>query len=107
MCTSLCNYFLHVFLVVSLLYIIIFTRYGTRFAVPRRAAFDHSDSQGWFTVGGKVFLLSTTSRPVLGPTQSPIQSVPGAVSREVKTFANYNYFYILVMPYLISRIPSL
>jgi hypothetical protein len=42
MYSFLCNYFLHLFLVVSILYtyIIIFTRYGTRVAVPRRAAFD-------------------------------------------------------------------
>jgi hypothetical protein len=39
MYTFLCNYFLHLFLVVSQLYeyvyIIIFTRYGTRVEVPR------------------------------------------------------------------------
>jgi hypothetical protein len=29
--------------------------------------------------GGKIFLLSTSSRPVLGPTQPPIQWVPGAL----------------------------
>jgi hypothetical protein len=29
---------------------------------------------------GKIFLSSTVSRPALGPTQPPIQSVPGAVS---------------------------
>jgi hypothetical protein len=47
---------------------------------------------GWTTEGseflslGKVknFLLSTSSRPVLGPTQSPIQLVPGAFSPGVK-----------------------
>jgi hypothetical protein len=44
---------------------------------------------------GKMFLFSTKSRPVLGPTQPPIQWVPGALSRGVKTFANYNYFYIM------------
>jgi hypothetical protein len=32
-------------------------------------------------VGGKIFLLSTSSRPVLGPTQPPIQWVPGALSQ--------------------------
>jgi hypothetical protein len=62
------------------------------------------DSWGWITGGGKMFLLSTTSIQVLGPTQAPIPWVPGAVSRGVKTFANYNYFYII--PYLISLIPS-
>jgi hypothetical protein len=62
------------------------------------------DSRGWIPGRGKMFLLSTTSRLVLGPTQAPIQWVPRAVSRGVKTFANYNYFYI--MPYLISRVPS-
>jgi hypothetical protein len=33
---------------------------------------------------GKIFLLSTSSRPVLGPTQPPIQLVPGALSPGVK-----------------------
>jgi hypothetical protein len=47
--------------------------------------------------------FSTTSRPVLGPTQPPIQWLPGSISPGVKTFANYNYVYI--MPYLISRVP--
>jgi hypothetical protein len=34
---------------------------------------------GWGSVSGrgKIFLLSTSSRPALGPTQPPIQSVPG------------------------------
>jgi hypothetical protein len=32
----------------------------------------------------KIFLLSTSPRPVLGPTQTPIQSVLGALSPEVK-----------------------
>jgi hypothetical protein len=33
---------------------------------------------------GKSFLFSTTSRPTLGPTQPPIQWVPGAPSPGVK-----------------------
>jgi hypothetical protein len=33
---------------------------------------------------GVVFLCSTSSRPVLGPTQPPIQLVPGALSPRVK-----------------------
>jgi hypothetical protein len=33
---------------------------------------------------GKIFLLSTSSRPVLGPTQLPIQWVPRALSPGVK-----------------------
>jgi hypothetical protein len=32
----------------------------------------------------KILLLSTSSRPVLGPTQTPIQWVPGALSPGVK-----------------------
>jgi hypothetical protein len=32
----------------------------------------------------KNFLFSTSSRPALGPTQSPIQWVPGALSPGVK-----------------------
>jgi hypothetical protein len=33
---------------------------------------------------GEIFLLSTSSRPVLGPTHPPIQWVPGALYPEVK-----------------------
>jgi hypothetical protein len=33
---------------------------------------------------GKIFLLSTLSRPVLGPTKPPIQCVTGALSPGVK-----------------------
>jgi hypothetical protein len=35
-------------------------------------------------VGITIFLLSTSSRPVLGPIQPPIQRVPGDLSPEVK-----------------------
>jgi hypothetical protein len=31
-----------------------------------------------------IFLLTTVSRPILGPTQPPIQWVPGALSRGIK-----------------------
>jgi hypothetical protein len=33
---------------------------------------------------GKIFRLSTSFRPVLGPTQPPLQRVPGALSAGVK-----------------------
>jgi hypothetical protein len=33
---------------------------------------------------GKIFLFSMPSRPVLGPTQPPIQRVPGVLSPGVK-----------------------
>jgi hypothetical protein len=33
---------------------------------------------------GKIFLLSTSSRPALGPTHSPIEWVPGALSPGLK-----------------------
>jgi hypothetical protein len=38
-------------------------------------------SRGWIPGRDKTFLFSITSRPVLGPTQPPIQCVPGALSR--------------------------
>jgi hypothetical protein len=35
-------------------------------------------------VGAKDFFLSSVSRPALGPTQSPVQWVPGVLSPGVK-----------------------
>jgi hypothetical protein len=37
-----------------------------------------------FAVGASFFLLSTSSRPVLGPTQPPIRLVPGTLSPGAK-----------------------
>jgi hypothetical protein len=34
--------------------------------------------------GARIFLLTTASKPALGPTQLPIQWVPGALSLGVK-----------------------
>jgi hypothetical protein len=42
------------------------------------------DSRGLNSGRGKVFLFSIASRPVLRPTHSPIQLVPGALSTGVK-----------------------
>jgi hypothetical protein len=42
------------------------------------------DSLGSIPDRNKVFLFSTTSRPALGPTQSPVQLVPGTFSPGVK-----------------------
>jgi hypothetical protein len=42
------------------------------------------DGRGWIPGRGKIFLFSTASRPVLGPTQPPIQWVPGTLSPGVK-----------------------
>jgi hypothetical protein len=52
-------------------------------------------SRGWIPGRGKMFLFFTTFRPVLGPTQPLIESVPEALPRGVTTFANYNYFYVM------------
>jgi hypothetical protein len=38
--------------------------------------------ESWQGLG--IFLFNTTSRPALGPTQPPIQCVPGALSLGVK-----------------------
>jgi hypothetical protein len=53
------------------------------------------ESRCWIPGRGEIFRFSTASRPVLGPTHTPIQWVPGALSRGLKTFANYDYLYIL------------
>jgi hypothetical protein len=41
------------------------------------------DCRGSIPGRGNIFLSSITSRPALGPTQPPIQSVPGALSSSV------------------------
>jgi hypothetical protein len=64
---------------------------------------------GWITGRGKMFLFSMMSRPVLGPTQPPIQCVPGALSGGMKTLANYYYFLITInfsSSFISYRIPS-
>jgi hypothetical protein len=38
------------------------------------------DDRGSIPSRGKIFLISTASRPALGPTQSPIQWILGAIS---------------------------
>jgi hypothetical protein len=47
------------------------------YGVDDRGSFPGEGSDGFF-------LSATASRPTLGPTQLPIQWVPGAVSSEVK-----------------------
>jgi hypothetical protein len=42
------------------------------------------DGRGSNPGRGKIFLFSTASGQALGPTQPPIQQVPGALSRDVK-----------------------
>jgi hypothetical protein len=49
----------------------------------------YDSSVGWadgvrVPVGSRIFLFYTSSRPVLGPTQPPIQWVPGALFPGVK-----------------------
>jgi hypothetical protein len=72
-----------------------YNRYSYHSYVRGVSAGYRLDSRGWIPRRGKMFLFSTKSRPVLGPTPPPIQWVPGALSPGVKTFANYNYFYIM------------
>jgi hypothetical protein len=43
---------------------------------------DDRGFESWQGLG--IFMFTTASRPALGPTQSPIQRVPGALSLEVR-----------------------
>jgi hypothetical protein len=45
---------------------------------------DDQGSRVRFPVGAGIFLYTTTSRTALGPTQPPIQWVPGALSLGIK-----------------------
>jgi hypothetical protein len=45
---------------------------------------DGPEGRGLIPRGGKIFLLSVTSKPALGPTHPPIQWVSGALSQGVK-----------------------
>jgi hypothetical protein len=45
---------------------------------------DHRRGRSSSPGGGKNFQFSMSSRPVLGPTQPPIQWAPGVLSPEVK-----------------------
>jgi hypothetical protein len=49
-----------------------------------RAGWKSLESQG----GDEIFLFSTAYRPALGPTQPPIQWVPGALSSAMKRLRN-------------------
>jgi hypothetical protein len=42
------------------------------------------DDRGSIPVRGKVFLLSTASKPAVGPTEPPIQWTPEALSLGIK-----------------------
>jgi hypothetical protein len=42
------------------------------------------DGRGSIPDKGNVLLFSTESRPALGPTQPPIQWIPGTLSAEIK-----------------------
>jgi hypothetical protein len=58
---------------IRLLYAAVGTAIRLRARRPRR--------RGSITVRGKTFSFSITSRLILGPTQPPIQWIPGAISR--------------------------
>jgi hypothetical protein len=45
-------------------------------------------------VGVKNFLFSTSSRPALGPTQLPIQCVPGALSQGSSEYLVRRSYYV-------------
>jgi hypothetical protein len=51
---------------------------------PQSYGLNNRGSRLRFPAGAGIFLLTTASRPALGPTQPPIQWVPGALSLGVK-----------------------
>jgi hypothetical protein len=59
---------------------------GTQFheSVGHRLGYGLDDQGFESRQGLGIFLYTTASRPVLGPTQPPIQWVPGALSLRVK-----------------------
>jgi hypothetical protein len=76
------NLLLLLLLLLLVIIIIIITQYRSRYSDWLRAGRPRgrSSSPG----GVKNFLFYTSSRPVLGPTQPPIQRVPGALSQGVQ-----------------------
>jgi hypothetical protein len=62
---------------------VIFCRNGDLLLVPRIAGLRAGWSVVQFPTGARIFLI-TASKPALGPTQPPIQWIPGAPSLGVK-----------------------
>jgi hypothetical protein len=77
------RYYFIIFIIIIIIIIIIILSRGGADGIAI-AAGDGLDGQGSIPGKGKIFIFSTASKSALGPTQPPLQWVPGAIFPGVK-----------------------